>query len=123
MTPDQCRSAYRRALGQFEQVVIRRYTGAGANRPKFETTVLARVLDYVPSELIGTIQQGDRRLIVLADDVTMPTTDSPPQTLTLPITSTDKIVLRGKELQIIAVDDSTRRVKGVLIALEIQARG
>jgi hypothetical protein len=53
----------------------------------------------------------------------MPTTDSPPQTLTLPITSTDKIVLRGKELQIIAVDDSTRRVKGVLIALEIQARG
>jgi hypothetical protein len=72
---------------------------------------------------VGTIQQGDRLIIALADDITQPTTDSPPQALTLPIVTSDKIVLRGKELQIIASDDSTRRVQGVLIALEIQARG
>jgi len=124
MNPEQIKADYRLHLNEEgELITVRRYTGTGTNRPKIDRTALARVVGYSPQELAGTIQQGDRRLIVLADDVTMPTTDSPPQTLTLPITSTDKIVLRGKELQIIAVDDSTRRVKGVLIALEIQARG
>ena len=116
MTPDQCRSAYRRALGQFEQVVIRRYTGSGANRPKFETTVLARVLDYVPSELIGTIQQGDKRLIILADDLI-------DAQFELPLRRGDKAVIRGKEHNIEAPDDSSRRLGGTLIAYELQVRG
>jgi hypothetical protein len=124
-TPNQIKADYRaQLLAVGELVTIRRYTGTGTNRPKIDRTVLARVAGYGPTELVGTIQQGDRRVIALADDITEPTTDSPPQTLTLPITTQDKIVMRdGKELQIIASDDSTRRVQGVLIALEIQARG
>jgi hypothetical protein len=124
-TPSQIKADYRAQLALVgEMVTIRRYTGTGTNRPKIDRPVLARIAGYGPTELVGTIMQGDRRVIALADDITQPTTDSPPQTLTLPILTSDKIVTRdGKELQIIASDDSTRRVRGVLIALEIQARG
>jgi len=124
ISAEQLKSDYRRLIDEdFEDVIIRRYTGTGTNRPKIDVTVRARVIGYQPFELTGTIQQGDRRAICLAEDVTKPTTDSPPQQLTLPVTPADKIVVRGKELQIIASDDSTRRVQGELIALEIQARG
>ena len=33
------------------------------------------------------------------------------------------LVVRGKELNIEAADDNTRRVQGVLIAYELQVRG
>jgi len=116
VTPDECRSAYRRALGEFEPVVIRRYTGTGANRPKFEATVMGRVLGYTPADLIGTIQQGDKRLVILADDLIDAQFD-------LPLQAGDKAVIRGKEHNIEAPDDSSRRLGGVLIAYELQVRG
>jgi hypothetical protein len=106
-----------------EDIVVRRYTGTGTNRPKIDVHCSARVVGYAPSELTGVIQQGDRFIILMADDVTVPNTDSPPQSLTLPLLSSDKVVVRGKELQIISADDSSRRVDGVLVAIEIQARG
>src|SRR5262245_51076060 len=111
MTPDELKADYRNILAdKFEIVIIRRYTGTGTNRPRMDIPVRARVVGYLPRELVGTIQQGDRKAVCLAEDLTKPTTDSPPQTLTLPVTTADKLVVRGKELQIIAMDDSTRRV-------------
>jgi len=41
----------------------------------------------------------------------------------VPVTPNDKIVLRGTMISIVTVDDSTRRLRGELIAYEIQARG
>ena len=41
----------------------------------------------------------------------------------LPLTNDDKLVIRGAEVAILAVDDETRRIHGTLIALEIQVRG
>jgi hypothetical protein len=41
----------------------------------------------------------------------------------LPITTNDKIVIRGKELAIKAVDDNTRRIGTTLIALTLQVGG
>jgi hypothetical protein len=41
----------------------------------------------------------------------------------LPVTKNDKAIVRGKELNIQSVDDNTRRIEGVIIAYEIQARG
>ena len=121
---DRILASYRRMLDEVgEDVIVRRYTGSGTDRPKIDVTCSGRVVGYSPDELTGVIQQGDRHIILLAADVTAPTTDSPPQSLTLPIKSSDKIVVRGRELQIISADDSTRRVDGVLIAIEIQARG
>jgi len=117
MTPAECLQSYRvnmEAVG--ETIVIRRYTGTGVGRVPHDTNVRARVTGYDERELVGTIQQGDRRLIVLVEDLE-------DAGFSLPITPNDKIVLRGTMISIVAVDDSTRRIQGTLIAYEIQARG
>ena len=117
MTPEQCLASYRRSLDRVgEDIIIRRYTGAGSNRPKFDATVRGRVIEYLPKELVGTIQQGDRKLIILAEELVT-------AGFSLPLRKGDKAVVRGKELNIEAPDDNTRRVQGVLIAYELQCRG
>lgn len=113
----QIKHTYERMLQLVGEVVtLRRYTGTGTNRPRFDAAVRARVEGYRPDALTGTIQQGDRHLIMLADDLFA-------AQFPLPILTSDKVVVRGRELQIIATDDSTRRVQGQLIAIELQARG
>jgi hypothetical protein len=114
MTPESATASYRRALG--ETVQIRRYTGTGSNRPRFDVSVRARVAGYEPQQLVGSIQQGDRKVIVLAEDLIN-------SGFALPVTTNDKVVARGKELAILGVDDNTRRVDGVLIAIDLQVRG
>lgn len=118
MTPAEAKASYRRTMKEAgETVTIRRYTAAsGTPRPSVTKDVTARVTGYAPHELVGSIQQGDRRVIVLADDLAT-------GAVTLPIKKGDKAVVRGRELNIESVDDSTRRVQGVLIALELQVRG
>jgi hypothetical protein len=96
-----------------EDIIIRRYTGTGSPRSKSDTVTRARVMGYEPKDLVGSIVQGDRKIIALVDGLAG----------ILPITTNDKAVVRGKELAIKAVDDSTRRIAGILIALEIQASG
>jgi hypothetical protein len=96
-----------------EDVVFRRFTGSGTPRPKTDVTAKARVMGYKPSELVGSIVQGDRRVIAMAEDVSS----------LLPITTNDKLVVRGRELAIKSVDDNTRRIGGTLIALDIQVSG
>lgn len=115
MTPDQAKADYRAVLK--EQVTVRRYGGAGSNRPYFDAVARGRVTGYEPHELIGTVIQGDRKVILYADDLI-------DAGLALPITSADRLRLNGtKEIAIIAADGDTRKVAGVLIAYEIQARG
>lgn len=100
-----------------DQVVsVRRYSGSGPGRSSVTADARARVTGYAPGEIVETVQQGDRRVILYADDL-IGSAVSPP------IRGSDKIVVRGKELQVIAVDDSTRRVQDVLIAYELQVRG
>lgn len=117
MTPDSILAAYRRTLDQVgEQIRIRRYTGSGTNRPWFDVEVQARVMDFDPDELVGTIVQGDRKIIVLADDLTAAQVPDK-------IRKGDKAIVRGATLNIEAVDNNTRRVAGVLIAYQLQVRG
>jgi hypothetical protein len=116
VTPAQAAEMYRRHLGKFETIAIRRYTGTGAARPRFDWDVQARVTDFKADELIGPIVQGDRKLIVLHEDLVdagfpFPIGDGPNW----------KAVVRGKELQIKAIDDNTRRLEGVCIAYDIAA--
>lgn len=99
-----------------EQIKIRRYIGTGMGRTFTDTNAKARVRGYLPNELVGTIQQGDRNIIVLAEDLEL-------GGFALPITAADKAVVRGKELAILGVDDNTRRVGPTLIAIELQCRG
>jgi len=117
MTPDQCKSTYARMIDAVgEPILIRRYAGTGSNRPKFEVTVRARVTGFHETELVGLILQGDTKLIVLADDLVA-------SQFAMPVRKGDKVVVRGKELNVEDPDGNTRRVQGVLIAYEIQARG
>jgi hypothetical protein len=114
MPVERTKSLYARTLK--ETVAIRRYTGAGPNRPFFDYPARARVRGYVPEEMVGTIIQGDRKAIVYAPDLV-------DGGFPFPVTNNDKLIERGKELAILAADQSTRRDDDVLIAIEIQARG
>lgn len=117
MTPEECKSVYRDMMEEVgENVFVRRYFGTGVNRNKFEVKVLARIVGYSPQELVGTIVQGDQKLIVLVDDLEI-------YQFPLPLIKNDKVVVRGKELNIEAVDGNTRRIDGELIAYELQVRG
>lgn len=117
MTPAETTDSYRRALAVGGEVVtVRRYVGTGASRPLIEAEVAARVTGYAPSELAGNIRQGDRKVILLHDDLVR-------RQFPVPVKAGDKVVVGGRELNIEYPDDQTRRVAGVLIAYEIQARG
>lgn len=118
MTPDQARAMYRRAIGQFETIQIRRYTGSGTARPRFDWDVQARVMGFQPDELIGSIVEGDSKLIVLHEDLVN-------AGFPFPIQSGPnwKVVVKGKELQIKPIDDKTRRLGGEIIAYVIAAGG
>lgn len=117
MNVAQVKAHYARTLK--ERVTLRRYIAGttGSNRPRFDAEgVRARTVGYEPHELVGAIVQGDRKIIVFADDLLA-------KGFTLPITTSDSVIVRGKPLSIQAADDSTRRIDGELIAIELQVRG
>lgn len=117
MTPAAARAMYRRQIDAHgETITLRRNNPAPAGPT--EVTVKARVSGYQPEELVGGINQGDRKVIILAEDVEMSGFPVPFNT-----GGTDKAVVRGRALNIGVVDDSTRRIGGVLIAYEIRATG
>ncbi|MDP2410358.1 MAG: hypothetical protein Q8M26_08735 [Pseudolabrys sp.] len=116
MSVASIKASYVRGLGKFETVTIRRFTGSGPNRPKFEVDVRARVTGFAPQEMIGGIQQGDRKCILLHDDLVA-------AGLALPITNQDFAVVQGKQHAIRVPDNATRRVEGVTIAYELQIVG
>lgn len=117
MSPDYLRGVYRRMINdRGETIVHRRYTGVGPTRPKFDVEVMAVVVGYEEKDYVGSISVGDRKVILLVEDLVE-------AQLSLPVTTNDKLVVRGKELAIIAADDSSRRVAGELIAYELQCRG
>lgn len=98
-----------------ETVKLRRAAGTSP-QTNTNATVLARVTDFAPSDLVGEVIQGARRLIVLAEDLTAAGWPEPPR-------KDDKAIVRSRVLNIESVDDSTRRVAGVLIAYELTAIG
>jgi hypothetical protein len=114
MRPDQALASLRRQISMNgETVTVRRYSGAGPSRSHVDTDTMARVAAYRAQDLIGEIVQGDRHVIALVDTLAA----------VLPLSTFDKIVIRGKECAIKSVDDDTRRIAGVLIGLDIQVEG
>ena len=98
-----------------ETVIVRRYTGSGTSRPVFNASTRGRAVVYSATELVGTVQQGDQKVIVLVDDLTK-------QGLAMPLTNSDKVVVAGKELAIVT-PLARKAPDGSLIAYELQARG
>lgn len=124
MNAQQALDSHRRFIGAIgETVTVRRYSGTAPGRTVVEADILARVIGYAPKELVGTIVQGDRKVIALNDPVATVTPPKVSLASLLPLSTADKLVIRGREVAIKAVDDNTRRVAGTLVALEIQAAG
>ena len=116
MSPEEWIESYRQFLAEdHEEIVIRRYSGTGADRPYFDGKVMARVIEFAPEQLVNGIVIGDQKLIVLHQDLV-------DQQFPLPIAATAnwKAVVRGgPERAIKVVDDNSRRHQGVLIAYEL----
>lgn len=108
------RSLYARTLS--EPVFIRRYTGTGSSRPKFDTPARAQMRALRPIPLVGGAVQTDFEAIVLTQDLV-------DGGFPLPITTDDKLVRRETELAITFVDDATRSIDGVTVAHVLTVRG
>ncbi|WP_445488598.1 hypothetical protein [Rhodopseudomonas sp. RCAM05734] len=95
-----------------QPVTIRRYKGpAGPSRAFDDFPTVAFVRTYGAKELIGNITQGDQLAVTLVDSLAA----------ALPITTSDRFVVNGKEFTI--KHPAPRTVGGVLIALDIQCAG
>jgi hypothetical protein len=115
MTPAHARAKWRRRIHRDgEMITLRRVTPQGTTNYQ----VKARVLGYQPDELIGGINQGDRKIYILAEDVEKAGFPAP-----FKIGGGDTVVVRGRAMNIGVVDDNTHRIAGVLIAYQIKATG
>lgn len=114
MTPAAAKAAYaRQFLAHGETVVLRRLFGPNAG----DYVVAARIMNFEPSDLDGSIQQGRRKAIILADEVAA-------SGFPLPILpKQDRLVWAGKTLVITSIDDATRRIAGVAMAYELEIAG
>jgi hypothetical protein len=117
--------SYRSAFARVgKTVTVRRYAGIGAARAvSAEADGLARVIGYQPDEIVGDIQQGDRKVILLNDPSAPVAGGKVALASLLPLTNSDKIVIAGREVAIMGPDDSTRDIGDELLALELQVRG
>jgi hypothetical protein len=124
MTPDECINQYRRALAVVgEDIAVRRYAGTGAGRTVAkEAIVRGRIVGLGAKDIVGDIKLTDRRVILINDpDAEVPAGKVCLSEL-LPLRSTDKLAFRQQEAAIMSVDDDTRRVAGVLIAIDVVVR-
>ena len=121
---EQARSTYRRMISAHGETVSLR-------RESIEPTpeaqdLRARVMGFTPEELASGIDQGDRKLILLAEDIEREIAAgrwSAPAAGASGILKNDTLMLRGAPMNVEWVDDSTRRVAGVLIAYEVTVTG
>jgi hypothetical protein len=116
MSPDAAKAMYRRLIAASgETVTLRRNSRYPADPT--DADVRARVIDATTADADDdSLQQGKRKVVVLAEDV-------PEGFWPLRERGVDRIILRGAPCTIDFVDDSTRRVGGVLIAYEFHVIG
>lgn len=105
---------YREFLTKYGEVVtIKRIV---ANQPDQTLgTARARIMSYKPEEIAGGIDAGNRRVIILAEDVA---------SFTPPLRKNDRITTAsGSTLTINSVDGSTRKIGNTVLAYECSASG
>jgi hypothetical protein len=113
MTADEARGMWRDLIEAYgEDITLRRVS------PLTNATVRARVTGFTPEELVGGVNQGQRKVIILAEDVE--STEFP-----VPIRAGagDRVIVAGKIMMIDAVDENTARLGDVQLAYIITATG
>jgi hypothetical protein len=105
-------AGYRRALvARGEPVTFVRINGDAPNTESFSASVTAIVMGNSPTTSIGgfagddAITEGDRKIIVLNDDLAA-------ARFPLPLQKNDKVIVQGEEMNIERVDPSTRGIAG-----------
>lgn len=111
-----------------QNVTLRRYETVEGVRIPIDCVVKVVVQNYASEDLIGLVKQGERDVILLAEDVaraiviqTDPAAE--PVAWPGPPRRNDKLLLLGRELNIEQVDDQSRRVEEVLLAYELRIKG
>jgi hypothetical protein len=90
MNADAIKAAY--AANLHETVVVRRFSGAGPLRSRFDVSARARVLpDSEARKLVADLKVAELVVILLVDDLIL-------CGLTLPLLDGDKVVVKGAEL-------------------------
>lgn len=114
MTAAEARQMWRQLIDAYGETITLRRVGS----PSIDRSVRARVTGFAPEELVGGVNQGQRKVIVLAEDVE--TSGFP-----LPIKSgaNDRVVVGGKPMMVDHVDEHTARLGGVQLAYLITATG
>ena len=115
---DAIAANYERTLTQYGEWVEVSRTAGTTQQLSFRVPARARVRNYKysPDELVGSVVQTDTRVKVLYADLIA-------GQFPLPVSTTDKIFVRGKEKTIIMVDNNTGRVGTTQIFVEIIAKG
>lgn len=109
-----------------EDVVLRRNTLAGGNiLIPFDATVRGFVRGYDPTELTGTIIQGDTKVIVSPTDIDAsgwpgPSVGTVVGDRRVP-RKNDIVLIQGSPRQVMAA--APKYVAGTLVRVEIQVRG
>jgi hypothetical protein len=117
MTP-RAQNARARAKRLIRGTAVLRKVNPSPAAPS-DATVHAKVAGFAPEELTGSIVQGDKKLIVLAEDVETAAAAGWPA----PPRDGYQVLIEGRPARIAFVDDWTRRVDGTLIAYVMAARG
>lgn len=94
-----------------QPVTIRRMTGS----IPFDVDVIAIVNDYVPNELVGGIQQGDRKVTISNREISSHQWPGPP-------VQGDKVLINGKTTTLQANPD-TARIGDVIVKHDLRVRG
>lgn len=116
MNVEQVKASYRRMLGEFETISIRRYDGT-TSRTSADYDCLGKPTEFTPDQLVGTVVDGDSKVFAFVDDLIA-------ANIELPIsTSTDRVVIEGREFSIVGVDAKTIRLRGQTIAFILHIRG
>ena len=113
MSATEILASYRRNLN--EPITVRRYSGTGASRTAANSEVKGKAWGYTAAEIVGSIIQGDERVLVIADDLEA-------AGFSLPVKTSDKVVIGDKEKAIIS-PGQRKAPDGTLIAYELQVRG
>lgn len=128
MTPAAALQSYRREIVKNGEIVlVRRQTGTGQARvTAAEASVRARVIGIAGGlQLVGAVKPASRKAILINDPDAVVAAGQVALATLLPLTDRDKLVIRGIEVAIEpgGIDDDTRRLAGVLIAIEVVLKG
>ena len=124
MTPADLLDQHRAFLAEGgEDIIVRRWSGPSGARVATEAVARGKPVGYKAEQIAGAIKAGDRKVILINDPSAAVPAGKVALSTLLPLTTSDKLVLRGRELAIKYADDDTRRFAGVLVALEIQVAG